>query len=205
MGRTVRLYEKNNDPRRIDEIVAVLNDGGVIIYPTGTTYALGCHALKERAVERICRLREIDPKAHPLSIICYDVSVISRYAEVSNAVYKLLKRNTPGAFTFVLPALRKLPPILRSRKDREVGIRMPDSGIVKSILEVLGAPMMTASLPLVDGDAAYRLEPSLIADSYSDSVDMVVDGGEGRPGESTVVDCTGDTPVVVRQGDGRLA
>lgn len=202
---TIRLYENNNNPRDIAEIVSVLNDGGIIAYPTGTTYALGCHALKERAVERICRLKQIDPKTHPLSIICYDMSVVSRYAEVSTAVYKLIRRNTPGPFTFILSGLRKLPPVLRSRKDREIGIRMPDSPIVKSILEQLDAPLMTASLPTVDDDPAYSVNPELVEEAFSGMVDLVINGGDGRLEESTIVDCTGDEPAIVRQGEGVLS
>jgi len=202
---TIKLYDKNNDPRSLAQVVSVLADGGIIAFPTGTTYALGCHALKERAVERICKLRQVNPKEHPLSIICYDMSTVSRYAEVSTATYKLIRRNAPGPFTFVLPGLRKLPPILRSRKDREIGIRMPDSPIVRSILELLDAPMMTASLPLVDGDTSYQLNPELVAETFAEKVDLVVDGGEGRLAESTIVDCTADEPAIVRQGEGILA
>lgn len=202
---TIKLYEKNNDPRQIAQVVSVLNDGGIIAFPTGTTYALGCHALKERAVKRICQLKQTDPKQHPLSIICYDMSTVSRYAEVSTAVFKLIKRNTPGPFTFILPGLRKLPPILRSRKDREIGIRMPDSTIVRSILGLLDAPMMTASLPLVDDDTSYQVNPELVAEAFSDKVDMVINGGEGRLAESTIVDCTADEPTVIRQGEGILS
>lgn len=202
---TIKLYDKNNDPRSLAQVVSVLADGGIIAFPTGTTYALGCHALKERAVERICKLRQVNPKEHPLSIICYDMSTVSRYAEVSTATYKLIRRNAPGPFTFILPGLRKLPPILRSRKDREIGIRMPDSPIVRSILELLDAPMMTASLPLVDGDTSYQLNPELVAETFAEKVDLVVDGGEGRLAESTIVDCTADEPAIVRQGEGILA
>lgn len=205
MAEIVRLYEKNTDLRAAARVAAVLREGGVIIYPTGTTYALGCHALKERAVERICRLCGIDVKTHPLSIVCYDVSAVSRYAEVSTPVYKLLRRNLPGPFTFLLPALRKLPPVMRSRKGREVGIRMPDSPIVEALLEALDAPLMTASLPMPDDDPAYRTDPALIAETMGREVDLLVDGGEGRLSETTVVDCTGEEPVVVRQGEGRLA
>lgn len=201
---TIKLYDKNNDPRSLAQVVSVLTDGGIIAFPTGTTYALGCHALKERAVERICQLRQVDPKEHPLSIICYDMSTVSRYAEVSTATYKLIRRNTPGPFTFILSGLRKLPPILRSRKDREIGIRMPDSPIVRSILELLDAPMMTASLPTVDGDTSYLLNPELVEEAFAGKVDLVVDGGEGRLAESTVVDCTADEPAILRQGEGIL-
>lgn len=105
----LKLYPKNNPPQRIKEVVDILNDGGVIIYPTGTTYAFGCHALKERAVERICKIRQIDPATHPLSVICYDMSSISEYAQISNAAYKVMKRNLPGKFTFIIPGKRVLP------------------------------------------------------------------------------------------------
>ena len=143
----LKLYPKNNPPQRIKEVVDILNDGGVIIYPTGTTYAFGCHALKERAVERICKIRQIDPATHPLSVICYDMSSISEYAQISNAAYKVMKRNLPGKFTFIIPGKRVLPKIFRSRKTGEIGIRMPESDIVRDILQTLDAPLMTVSLP----------------------------------------------------------
>lgn len=133
------------------------------------------------------------------------MSVVSRYAEVSTAVYKLIRRNTPGPFTFILSGLRKLPPVLRSRKDREIGIRMPDSPIVKSILEQLDAPLMTASLPTVDDDPAYSVNPELVEEAFSGMVDLVINGGDGRLEESTIVDCTGDEPAIVRQGEGVLS
>lgn len=202
----IKLYEKNNDPRRLDRIVAVLNDGGVIIYPTGTTYALGCHALKERAVERICRIRDIDPARHPLSVICYDMSAVSEYARISTAVYKMMRRNLPGPFTFVLPGLSRLPRIFRNRKGAEVGIRMPDSAIVCELLERLGAPLMTASLPADEdgGGNEYMTDPELAEETFGPLVDLVIDGGPGRQGMTTVVDCTGEMPEIVRQGDGEL-
>ncbi len=202
----LKLYSKNNPPERLDEIVRVLNDGGVIIYPTGTTYALGCHALKERAVERICRIRQIEPSSHPLSVICYDMSAISDYAFISTPVFKLMKRNLPGPFTFVLKGKNKLPKIFRSRKTGEIGIRMPDSPIVRELLEHLGAPLMTASLPeLHPGETEYFTDPELIEEDFSSQVDLIVDGGTGTLGQSTVVDCTEDDEgVVLRQGDGIL-
>lgn len=201
----IKLYSKNNPPERIDEIVATLRDGGVIIFPTGTTYALGCHAMKERAVERICRIRGIEPSAHPLSVICYDMSAISEYARISTPIYKVMKRNLPGAFTFILPGKSKLPKIFRSRKTGEIGIRMPDCQIVRDLLSALDAPMMTASLP-VEGyeDDAYRTDPDLINETFGSLVDLVVDGGMGSLGLSTVVDCHDDDFEIVRQGDGEL-
>lgn len=203
----LRLYTKNNPPDRIARIVQVLNDGGVIIYPTGTTYALGCHALKERAVERICRIKRIDAGEHPLSVICYDLSAISEYAFISTPVFKLMKRNLPGPFTFILKGKNRLPKIFRSRKTGEIGIRMPDSPIVRDILEALDAPLMTASLPLADeAESEYLTNPELIDEAFGSQVDLVIDGGEGALGETTIVNCCDDAdePEVVRQGDGWL-
>lgn len=201
----IKLYSKNNPPERIDDIVKVLNDGGVIIYPTDTTYALGCHALKERAVEKICHIRDIDPASHPLSVICYDMSSISEYAHISTPVYKVMKRNLPGAFTFILAGKNKLPKIFRTKKSGEIGIRMPNSTIVRDILRALDAPMMTASLP-IDGfeDDAYRTDPELIDETFGNQVDFVIDGGLGFIGESTIVDCRDDEMEIIRQGIGEL-
>lgn len=201
----IKLYSKNNPPERIDDIVKVLNDGGVIIYPTDTTYALGCHALKERAVEKICHIRGIDPASHPLSVICYDMSSISEYAHISTPVYKVMKRNLPGAFTFILAGKNKLPKIFRTKKSGEIGIRMPNSTIVRDILRALDAPMMTASLP-IDGfeDDAYRTDPELIDETFGNQVDFVIDGGLGSIGESTIVDCRDDEMEIIRQGIGEL-
>ena len=141
----LKLYEKNNNPQDLQQIVDILNDGGLIIYPTDTMYAIGCHGLKERAIERICRIKEIDPRKNNLSIICYDLSSISEYAKVDNNTFKLMKRNLPGAFTFILNGTTRLPKIFRNRK--EVGIRMPDNAIIQEIARVLDAPIMTTTLP----------------------------------------------------------
>lgn len=202
----IKLYSKNNPPERIDEIVKVLRDGGVIIFPTDTTYALGCHALKERAVERICKIRQINPAEHPLSVICYDMSAISDYALISTPVYKVMKRNLPGPFTFILPGKNKLPKIFKSRKSGEIGIRMPESSIVCDILRALDGPLMTASLPAEPpyDDEAYHLDPDLINETFGSQVDLVVDGGMGHVGASTIVDCHDDEFDIIRQGDGIL-
>ena len=141
----LKLYEKNNNPQDLQQVVDILNDGGLIIYPTDTMYAIGCHGLKERAIERICRIKEIDPRKNNLSIICYDLSSISEYAKVDNNTFKLMKRNLPGAFTFILNGTTRLPKIFRNRK--EVGIRMPDNAIIQEIARILDAPIMTTTLP----------------------------------------------------------
>ena len=177
----LKLYEKNNNPQDLQRIVDLLNDGGLIIYPTDTMYAIGCHGLKERAIERICRIKEIDPKKNNLSIICYDLSSISEYAKVDNNIFKLMKRNLPGPFTFILNGTNRLPKIFRNRK--EVGIRMPHDE---------------------HEDIEYVTDPELIDEKLGDVVDLVIDGGIGGIEPSTVVNCTEGEAAIVRQGKGEL-
>lgn len=199
----LKMYNKNNNPADVQGIVNLLRDGGIIIYPTDTMYAIGCHALKERAIERVCRIKGIDPQKNNLSIICYDLSSISEYAKVDNATFKLMKRNLPGPFTFILGGTTKLPKIFRNRK--EVGIRMPESPIIQEIARVLDAPIMTASLPATEGEEIeYLTDPELIEEKFGALVDMVIDGGIGGTDSSTIVDCTVPEPTIVRQGIGWL-
>lgn len=199
----LKLYDKNNNPDDLQRIVDTLEEGGIIIYPTDTMYAIGCHALKERPIERICKLKNIDPRKHNLSIICYDLSNISEYARVSNATFKLMKRTLPGPFTFILNADSRLPKIFRNRK--EVGIRVPDNNIIREICRMLNAPILTTTLPLKEGeDIEYVTDPELIDEKFGNKVDWVIDGGIGGIEPSTVINCCGDEPEVVRQGKGRL-
>lgn len=199
----LKLYSKNNRPEDLQRIVDILNDGGIIIYPTDTVYALGCHALKERPIERICKLKNIDPRKNNLSIICYDLSNISEYARVSNATFKLMKRNLPGPFTFILNADSRLPKIFRNRK--EVGIRVPDNTIIREICRMLDAPILTTTLPLEEGeDIEYITEPELIDEKFGEKVDLIIDGGTGGIEPSTVINCCDDVPEIVRQGKGIL-
>lgn len=198
-----KLYSKNNDSDVLQHIVDILNDGGIIIYPTDTMYAMGCHALKERPIERICKLKNIDPRKNNLSIICYDLSNISEYARVSNATFKLMKRNLPGPFTFVLNADSRLPKIFRNRK--EVGIRVPDNNIIREICHLLDAPILTTTLPLnPDEDVEYVTDPELIDEKFGLEVDLVIDGGIGGVEPSTVINCCEDVPEIIRQGKGVL-
>lgn len=199
----LKLYNKNNNPLDLQRVVDILNDGGIVIYPTDTRYAIGCHGLKERAIEQICRIKGIDPRKNNLSIICYDLSSISEYAKVSNPVFKLMKRNLPGPFTFILNGTNRLPKIFRNRK--EVGIRMPDHPVIREIARLLDAPIMTATLPCEDTEEAeYTTDPELIDEKWGNTVDLVIDGGIGTREESTVVDCTAGTPEIIRQGKGWL-
>lgn len=199
----LKLYPKNNRPEDLQRVVDLLNDGGILIYPTDTVYAIGCHALKERPIERICKLKNIDPRKHNLSIICYDLSNISEYAQVSNATFKLMKRNLPGPFTFILNANSRLPKIFRNRK--EVGIRVPDSPIIREICRLLDAPILTTTLPLEKGeDIEYITDPELIEEKFGSVTDLIIDGGTGGIEPSTVINCCEDVPEIIREGKGIL-
>lgn len=200
----LKLYEKNNNPKDLAEVVRVLEEGGIIIYPTDTMYAIGCHGLKERAIERICKLKGIDPRKNNLSVICYDLSNISEYAKVDNATFKLMKRNLPGPFTFILSTSSRLPKIFRNRK--EVGIRVPDNPIIREICRLLDAPILTTTLPLEEGeDMEYVTTPELIEEKFGRDVELVIDGGIGGTEPSTVVNCTEGEAEIVRQGKGILS
>ena len=199
----IKLYNKNNNPKDLERIVHTLEEGGIIIYPTDTMYAIGCHALKERPIERICRLKNTDPKKNNLSIICYDMSNISEYAKIDNATFKLMKQNLPGAFTFILPAGNRLPKIFKHRK--EVGIRMPNHPIIMDICKMLDAPILTATLPLEEGeDIEYITTPELIEEKFGNEADIIIDGGIGDTEPSTIVNCMEVEAKIVRQGKGWL-
>ena len=173
-----------------------------MVYPTDTVYAIGCDALNVRAVERICRIKGVNPQKSNLSIICYDLSNISEYAKVSNAAFKLMKKNLPGPFTFILPTSSELPKIYKNRK--EVGIRVPDNNIVRTLVQELGNPLLTMSVHDEDEIIEYSTDPELIEEKYGNQVDIVIDGGYGGLEGSTVVDCTTDDFTIVRQGKGEL-
>lgn len=192
--------ENNINTRYIDEIVDCLRDGGIIVYPTDTVYALGCDALNNQAIERICSLKEMKSAKTNLSIICSDISEVAQYAKFDNTQFKMMKSHLPGPFTFIFPALSKLPKAFKGR--RTVGIRIPENAIARAIVEALGRPILTTSVSGDDED--YRCEPELIAEAFQGSVDIVVDSGRGGLMPSTVVDCTGDEPEVTRQGKGNF-
>ncbi|WP_299229004.1 L-threonylcarbamoyladenylate synthase [uncultured Bacteroides sp.] len=203
MGTFIKLYSKNNSIDTLQNIADTLNDGGIVIYPTDTMYAIGCHALKERPIERICKLKKIDPRKHHLSIICYDLSNISEYAKVSNTTFKLMKRNLPGPFTFILKADSRLPKIFRNRK--EVGIRVPDNDIIREICRMIDAPVLSTTLPMDENeDPEYVTDPELIFEKFGNETDIVIDGGIGGLEPSTVVNCIEDEPEIIRQGKGIL-
>ncbi len=198
----IKLYEENPNQKEIDKIVKVLQDGGLIIYPTDTVYAIGCDALNVRAVEQICKMKGINPEKSNLAIICYDLSNISEYARVDNSTFKIMKKNLPGAFTFILNTTSSLPKIYKNKKT--VGIRVPDNNIVRELVRSLGNPILTTSVKDEDEVIEYTTDPELIYEKYHDLVDIVIDGGYGGIEASTVVDCTGNEPEITRQGKGEL-
>ena len=199
----VKIYPENPNPREIAKVVKALQDGELIVYPTDTVYAIGCDALNVRAVERICRMKGVNPQKSNLSIICSDLSNLSEYAKVDNATFKLMKKNLPGPFTFILPTSSELPKIYKNRK--EVGIRVPDNNIVRTLVAELGNPLLTMSVHDEEDELIeYSTDPELIHEKYANQVSIVIDGGMGGIEPSTVVDCTDDEFAVVRQGKGEL-
>ncbi len=198
----IKLYEENPNPKEIEKIVSILKDGGLIIYPTDTVYAIGCDALNVRAVEKICKIKDINPLKSNLSIICYDLSNISEYAKVDNTTFKLMRKNLPGPFTFILNTTSSLPKIYKNKKT--VGIRIPDNNIIRELVRYLGNPILTTSIKDDDQVVEYTTDPELIFEKYENMVDIVIDGGYGGIEPSTIVDCTNDEPEIIRQGKGEL-
>ncbi|HEX4877497.1 MAG TPA: L-threonylcarbamoyladenylate synthase [Chitinophagaceae bacterium] len=197
----LHIHPKDPQPRLIKQVVAQLLEGGIIIYPTDTVYGLGCDIMQQKAVEKICRIKGVDPRKAQLSFVCSDLSHLSEYAKpLSNPVYRLLKEHLPGPYTFILPASKLVPKILQSKKDT-IGLRVPDNRIAQAIIEELGRPILSASLP---GEMVEDYtDPEVMFENFHNQVDFVIDGGIGGMIPSTVVDCTGDEPVVTRKGLGK--
>lgn len=197
----IHLHPDNPQPRNIKTVVDCLRSGGVIIYPTDTIYGLGCDIYNTDAIERICRIKGIQSKHAQFSFICRDLSHLSDYARnISNPTFRLLKRALPGPYTFILEATREVPKLLKTKKDT-VGIRVPDHIICQTIVQALERPLMSASLPM-DADVEYYTDPEHIHDVFEKQVDLVIDSGIGNMLASTVIDCTGGEPLLVREGAG---
>jgi tRNA threonylcarbamoyl adenosine modification protein (Sua5/YciO/YrdC/YwlC family) len=196
----IHIHPENPQPRNIRTVVDSLSKGGVIIYPTDTIYGLGCDIFQHKAIEQVCRIKQVDPQKAHLSFICYDLSDLSKYTKsISTPMYRMLKTYLPGPYTFILPASREVPKILKSRKDT-IGLRVPNCMIARTILKELGHPILSSSLP---GEMVEEYtDPELMHDNFQKVVDLVVDGGIGGMVPSTIIDCTGDEPVVIRQGLG---
>jgi tRNA threonylcarbamoyl adenosine modification protein (Sua5/YciO/YrdC/YwlC family) len=198
----LHIHPDNPQPRNIQTVVENLRKGGIIIYPTDTIYGLGCNIHDQKAIERICRIKQVNPAKAQLSFICYDLSDLSRYTKsISTPLYRMLKSYLPGPYTFILPASKEVPKILKSKKDT-IGIRVPDNNIARSIVKELGHPILSTTLP---GEMVEEYtDPELMYANFEKLVDITVDGGIGGMVPSTVIDCTGEEPVVIRQGAGEF-
>ena len=196
----IHIHPENPQPRQIKTAVECLQRGGVIIYPTDTIYGLGCDILQHKAIERICRIKKVDPKKAQLSFICSDLSHLSDYAkQLPTSTYRLLKEYLPGPFTFILPASKMVPKILQSKKDT-IGLRIPNNKIALAIVNELGRPILSASLP---GEMVEDYtDPEIMHENFRNEVDIVIDGGIGGIEPSTVIDCTKDEHELIGQGAG---
>ncbi|MFQ5334921.1 MAG: L-threonylcarbamoyladenylate synthase [Flavobacteriales bacterium] len=199
----LKIHPDNPGNRQMGKAAAVLKKGGVIIYPTDTVYAFGCDLMQRRAFERIARIKGIKAEKANFSLICSDLSHIADFARVETPVFKLMKKVLPGPFTFVLKATNAVPKLFQSNK-KTVGIRIPANNIPRQLVELLGNPLVTSSIHDDEEVIEYLTDPELIDVKYAGLVDEVIDGGFGKNEPSTVVDCTGDAPVVIRQGVGDI-
>jgi len=199
----ITMHPQNPNPRDIDRVVAVLQRGGVVIYPTDTVYGIGCDITNVKAVERVIKLKGLKPKDAHFSFICKDLSNIADFAKVSNPTFKLMKKNLPGPFTFILPGLHRVPDYFLSKR-KTVGIRIPNHQIPLELVDRLGNPILTTSLKDSDEVVEYTSDPELIYENYKNLVDIVIDGGIGGNIPSTIIDCSGDEPVILREGLGEL-
>ncbi len=201
MAEYIKMYVDNPAERHIQKIVKVLKDGGVIIYPTDTVYAIGCDITKPKAIEKVAQLKGVKAAKANFSCICYDMSHLSDFTKpLNNNIFKLMKRNLPGPFTFILEANNNVPKLFKANR-KSIGIRIPDNNIIREIVKELGNPILTTSLKADDEIIEYTTDPELIYEDYQNLVDIVVDGGYGGNIASTVIDCTSDELEIIRMGD----
>ena len=196
----IHIHPIDPQERLIRQVVDILKSGGVIIYPTDTIYGLGCDIFQHKAIERICRIKNVTPQKANLSFVCYDLGDLSRYAkQLDTPVYRTLKQYLPGPYTFILEASKEVPKILKTKKDT-VGIRIPDNKIARGIVKELGNPILSATLP--GEDVEEYTDPETIHDKFEKLVDVVINGGAGGIIPSTIIDFTTGEPEVVREGAG---
>lgn len=199
----VKLFNENPNPREILRIVDVLRDGGIIIYPTDTVYGLGCDITNARAVEKVARIKGVKVEKNNFSFICSDLSHLADYTKpIPNHIFKLMKKNLPGPFTFLLEANNNLPKYFKGKKT--VGIRVPDNNIIREIVRQLGNPILSTSIKDDDEILEYTTDPELIDEKYGEITDLVIDGGYGELIPSTIVDCTREEIEITREGKGVL-
>ena len=203
MSQFFTIHPDNPNPRLIRQAAEVLRDGGIVVYPTDSCYALGCHLDDKDAVTRIRQLRGLDEQHH-LTLMCRDLSEISRYAQVDNSKFRLLKNNTPGSYTFILKATKAVPKRLQHPKRSTIGIRVPDHRVALALLEELGEPMCSSTLILADEERPLN-DAEHIRDLLEKRVELVIDGGAVGIDFTTVIDLTGEVPVLLRRGKGEVA
>jgi tRNA threonylcarbamoyl adenosine modification protein (Sua5/YciO/YrdC/YwlC family) len=200
----ISIHPRNPEPRKIEQVVAVLKRGGIIIYPTDTIYGIGCDLMNRKSIERLCQIMNIKPHKLDLSFICHDLSHISEFAKrIDTPVFKILKKALPGPYTFILESSSRVPKILDVNK-KTVGIRIPDHNIPRMLVEKLQNPLITTSIKDDDAIKAYTTDPEEIYEDFKHQVDVVIDGGIGGNVPSTVVDCTTDPMTIIRQGLGDI-
>lgn len=200
----LRIYPENPSHDRIRKVVEVLDAGGIIIYPTDTVYAMGCDIKATRSIDKIARLKGLNPMNPDMSLIFHDMSQLSEYTVIrDNSLFKLLKRNLPGPFTFIVPANNQIPKLFKNKK-KTVGIRIPANNIVLELVRELGRPIITTSIHDPDDVIEYTTDPELIHEKYRNFADIVINGGFGKNEASTIVDCTSDEIMIIRQGLGIL-
>ena len=203
MAQFIKIYEDKPNEAAIAKVVKVLKEGGLIIYPTDTVYGLGCDITNTKALERIAKIKGIKLEKANFSFICHDLSNISDYVrQIDTSTFKLLKRALPGPYTFILPGNNNLPK--EFKKKTTVGIRVPDNSIALEIVKMLGNPIVSTSIRDEDDVIEYTTDPELIFEKWQNLVDMVIDGGYGDNVGSTIIDLSGDEPVVLREGKGSL-
>lgn len=198
--KIIKIWDDNPTERQLNDICSLLQEGEIMIWPTDTVYAIACDALNSKAISRICKLKGINPEKNHLSIVCSDISMAAEYARFSNEVFLMLRNNTPGPFTFLCRTAASLPKAFKGRK--MVGIRIPACNTDIEIVKRLGHPILSTSIDAEDED--YLCEPSLIAEAYSDKVDLLLEGERGGADFSTIVDCSGPEIEIVREGAGEL-
>ncbi len=197
----VHIHPDNPQQRNIDIVVEILRAGGVIIYPTDTIYGIGCDITNQKAFQQVCRIKGVDPKKAQFSFVCSDLSHISDYTKsIDTPTFRLLKKALPGPYTFILNASKQVPKLMQTKKST-VGIRVPDNNICRLIVEQLGNPILSTSLPM-DEDVEYYTDPEIIHDNFEHIVDAVIDGGAGSIVSSTIIDCTSGAPELIREGAG---
>ncbi len=198
----LKIYPENPNEKAIQQVVDCLKAGGIIIYPTDTVYGIGCDIMQQKSIERLCKIRNIKPEKANLSFICYDLSHLSDYVkQIDNSTFRILKKALPGPFTFIFNANNNVPKLLNSNK-KTVGIRIPDHSVARSIVQILGNPIVSSSIHDDDEIIEYSTDPELIYEKYQDLVDIVIDSGYGENEPSTVVDFSNGDPIIMRQGKG---